>query len=50
MRVGAFARAIALVRVRDYFLPADFLTEFDHDLATVLRRALATPKTPEKWA
>jgi hypothetical protein len=45
MRVGAFARAIALVRVRD-LLPPDFLTEYDHDLATMLRRALATAENP----
>jgi hypothetical protein len=45
MRVGAFARAIALVRVRD-LLPPDFLTEYDDDLATMLRRALATAENP----
>jgi hypothetical protein len=45
MRVGGFARAFALIRVRDV-LPPDFLTAFDHDLATVLRRALTAADSP----
>jgi len=41
LRVGAFARAFALSRVRDH-LAADALPSYDADFVVVLRRALAS--------
>jgi len=44
LRVGAFARAFATMRVRDR-LPADALPSYDADFVVVLRRAIASTMT-----